>query len=171
MSLMSLGLDDETGSPDARQLAASGDKVDQLLESLQLMLTTVNNWTPKANLNNWLPRFKDIREKISRAQSLIKPSDIFATKKGLDAYMEARNLYLKIREAFEISPDAFYSLTQKAQAKEPWTIRIPDIKPPTNLIGTGLKVIGGVVLAAGIGYYFLRRTEKRVIEHVTGDGE
>ncbi len=41
----------------------------------------------------------------------------------------------------------------------------------SGFLGTTLKIVGGVIVVGGIGYYLLRRTESRVIEHVTGDND
>ena len=41
----------------------------------------------------------------------------------------------------------------------------------SGILGTTLKILGGVVVVGGIGYYLLRRTESRVIQHVSGDDD
>ena len=39
----------------------------------------------------------------------------------------------------------------------------------SGFIGTTLKIVGGALVIGGVGYYLLRRTEKRVFDHVSGD--
>lgn len=175
MSLLSEGLEDDDESvgdlpmmsvtTNAQAKNALGIALNHLASAYQKAKSLTNASNLRTSTIDMLDRNRKFAESTYRSIPLVDGPISDANLKKVRAAL--KNIDGNVREVGLTTTRMNQSIIQ--DGLDSIKQRLPSLPSPGGFFGTTLKIVGGVVVVAGVGYYLIRRAERKVIEHVTSE--